>query len=463
MKKRDDEEEVLPLLRVQVVERGEKPDSGWTKCEIGKTLEFNSTALQSYFYADWNPIVFDAFLLAAAVEYCDKVKRRPEMSWGREFHLSVPVHNPRHWSSEPVSAALYEALAFLTGDKWKVTFYKRVTTVDRPQQGLFNLPMPMKAVIPFSDGLDSRAVGALMAREYGDALVHVRLGSKKSDRKPRNANGRPLPFASVPYQVKGKKGDFRESSARSRGFKFAILSGLAAYLGKARKVIVPESGQGALGPTLVPVGQAYQDFRNHPVFTSLMSKFLKALLDYDVQYEFPRLWNTKGETLREYIKAQPKNEEWRATRSCWQDQRQASVGGKLRQCGICAACMLRRMSIHAAGLKEDKQTYIWEDLSGSDFKKSAAKNYQHATARKREYAIAGSLHLEHMARARKSPLARSAIDLSAFQLSKALNKPESEIKKNMERMLSQHHTEWENFKNALGESSFITPWVGRKS
>ncbi|MBX3521644.1 MAG: 7-cyano-7-deazaguanine synthase [Xanthobacteraceae bacterium] len=453
---------MLPLLRVQVVERGTKADSGWTKCEIGKTLEFNSTALSSYFYADWEPMVFDALLLAAAVEYCDKVKRRPGLAWGREFHLHVPVHNPRHWSSESISAALHDALTFLTGDKWKITFYKRAASVDRPQQGLFNLPMAIKAVIPFSDGLDSRAVSALMEREYGDALVHVRLGTK-SDDKPRNANGRPLPFASVPYKVKGKKGDFRESSARSRGFKFALLSGLAAYLGKAEQVIVPESGQGALGPTLVPVGQAYQDFRNHPAFTARMSRFLKALLNYDVRYEFPRLWNTKGETLREYVNAHPKSDEWRTTRSCWQDNRQSSVGGKRRQCGICAACMLRRMSIHAAGLKEEKETYIWESLAGPDFKKSAVKGYHHVTPRKQEYAIAGTLHLDHMARFRKDPLTQSAMNLSIFQLSKALNKPENEIKKNVERMLTQHETEWSNFKNSLGNLSFVAKWVGRKS
>ncbi len=71
---------------------------------------------------------------------------------------------------------------------------------------------------------------------------------------------------------------FVESSARSRGFKFAVLSGLAAYLAKANKVFVPESGQGALGPAIVTVGQAYEDFRNHPRFTKKMSAFLKALL-----------------------------------------------------------------------------------------------------------------------------------------------------------------------------------------
>ena len=41
---------------------------------------------------------------------------------------------------------------------------------------------------------------------------------------------------------------------------------------------MPESGQGALGPALAPVGQAYADYRNHPLFTGRMEKFLFALL-----------------------------------------------------------------------------------------------------------------------------------------------------------------------------------------
>src|SRR5260221_8576537 len=158
MKKK--EENMLPEMRLQVVERSEKSAPDWINCEIGKNLEFKTTALASYFFADWEPIVFDAFLLAAAVEYCDKAQRRPALSWGREFHLQLPVHNPKHWSSASVSDALHEALQFLTGDRWNITFTKRKKPLDPPQQGLFNLPMGIQAVMPFSDGLDSRAISA---------------------------------------------------------------------------------------------------------------------------------------------------------------------------------------------------------------------------------------------------------------------------------------------------------------
>jgi hypothetical protein len=51
-------------------------------------------------------------LVAAAVEFADRVQRRPQMSWQRDLQLVIPVHDPRHWNSKPVSDALHEVLNF---------------------------------------------------------------------------------------------------------------------------------------------------------------------------------------------------------------------------------------------------------------------------------------------------------------------------------------------------------------
>ena len=113
--------------------------------------------------------------------------------------------------------------------------------------------------------MDSRCVAGILDRTMGDRLIRVRLGSKARDGKALSRQRQP--FTSVPYSVQGDKHSFVESIARSRGFKFALISGLAAYLIKAERVIVPESGQGALGPVLITVGQGYDDYRSHPLFT----------------------------------------------------------------------------------------------------------------------------------------------------------------------------------------------------
>jgi hypothetical protein len=135
------------------------------------------------------------------------------------------------------------------------------------------------------------------------------------------------------------------------------------------------------GPVLVPLAQTYPDYRSHPLFTMRMERFLEALLGRPIRYEFPWLWNTKGETLRAAMECAKEPNGWRKTRSCWQGNRRASIKdsvstkGALRQCGVCAACMLRRLSVHSAGLSETPSNYVWENLGTSSFRDGAASAF----------------------------------------------------------------------------------------
>ncbi len=363
MAQRNDGHDSWPVLAVDVIEPGTRARRGHAACGIGTNVSFNLADLESYFFAVWNPTAYDALLVAAAVEFADRTLRRSSVRWPREFFLRIPVEDPDHWNGKMVRETLRDVLSFLTGDSWEIDFYKRRKPLERPRQGHFTLKQNVQAVIPFSDGLDSRCVAGLTARDMGDKLVRVRLGTKDyDDHLPERR-----PFATIPYDVKAGAKRFVESSARSRGFKFALISGIAAFLSQAGEVIVPESGQGALGPALVVVGQAYEDYRSHPRFTVLMEKFLFALLGHRVRYRFPRLWNTKGETLRQFVHECEDGDTWKKTWSCWQQNRHSSVNGKRRHCGVCAACMLRRLSVHAAGLSEPPETYVWENLGADTF------------------------------------------------------------------------------------------------
>jgi Queuosine biosynthesis protein QueC len=450
-------ESSFPLLRVDVYEPGTRPRSGWLACKIGDDVRFSTEELSSFCFAKWEPLVFDALLVAAVVEFCDRSQKRPVHRWTREFHVRIPVHQPRRWSRSNVSAALHEALSFLTGDRWVIEFVARKGDQAPPLQSTFELPVGTLAIIPFSEGMDSRAVAALVGKVLGDKLLRVRLGSKAADYECLSRFGQP--FASVPYNVRAGGLAFSESSARSRGFKFATISGLTAYLSKAEQIIVPESGQGAVGPSLVPVGQAYEDYRNHPLFTDLMEKYLEALLDHRPRFEFPRLWHTKGETLKEFVTDCKDIEKWGSTWSCWQSARQVSVNGHKRQCGVCAACMLRRQSVHAAGLTEDRETYVWDDLTASSFKKGAAKGFDQITQALREYAIAGTLHLDHLAALRSSDTGKATIGLCAFQLSNSRKLTEENVAAKLDRLLAQHENEWGAFVKSLGTQSFVANWA----
>jgi hypothetical protein len=455
----DKKNRMTPRIAVDVIESGGQKRRGWLHCQIGENIKFDTAHLETYCFANWESVIYDAMLVAAAVEFGDRSTARPAWKWDREIKLRIPVHDPDRWNDRRVLDALHDALDWLTGDHWKISFYGRSRPADQPRQGLLPLPEGLSAVMPFSDGLDSWIVAGIMAQEMGNKLIRVRLGSKTADAK--SLSHQRHPFTSIPYRVRPDGRDFRESSSRSRGFKFALISGLAAYLGKAGEVIVPESGQGALGPALVTVGQSYEDYRSHPLFTERMEKFLAALFHHQVRFLFPRLWYTKGETLTKFVNECKDLSLWAGTWSCWQQTRQVSVDKKKRQCGICAACMLRRMSVHAAGLVESKSTYVWEDLKASTFHRGAAPSFAEGkiTRKMRDYAIAGSLHLDHLAGLPSSLANRSQLELHSFQLSRSLGLPEPDVRTKIDRLLAQHGNEWKNFIHSLGNNSFVSQWA----
>lgn len=447
----------LNELVVDVVERGGRPRKGAVACELDHNVSFNTEILESFSSTNWQAVVYDALVVAATVEFCDRSLSRGAMNWGRRFEVRIPVHDPARWSDRSVMRALTDVLNLLTGDNWNFEFRARRSSVTTPAQNRMEFPNDAEAVIAYSEGMDSRAVDGLVRKHLGHRLVRVRVGTKRQD-IPKKTSSQ-APFAALPYKVK-LDGNNGETSARSRGFKFGLVSALAAYLIDAPSVIVPESGQGALAPVILPVGQGYSDYRNHPVFTALMEKFVNVLLGHRLRYRFPQLWKTKGETLREFIdNCGGQAGKWMKTRSCWQQSRQASVSGTWRQCGICAACMLRRMSVHAAGLTEPRETYVWETLKSPNFAEGAAKEFNNMTPALREYALAGVLHLEHFALIRTSAQYAMLKRRTESELTRSLAEPPEVVASGLERLLQRHEAEWSAFTRDLGEGSFVRKWI----
>ena len=190
----------LPEYCVDVVEAGARGHRDWIRCEIGTNLKFDTARLESYCLADWGRSrVYDAFVVAAAVQFCDHTKRRPSTGWGRDFSLCIAVHDPDRWRSAAVSTSLHDALMLLTGDRWHIDFVRRNESFTICRQKHFVMPDSSGVIVPFSDGLDSYVVSRLMEKIHGQSLVRVRLGTCPLNKD--RARDTCLPFASVPYQV----------------------------------------------------------------------------------------------------------------------------------------------------------------------------------------------------------------------------------------------------------------------
>lgn len=437
----------------------EQEPPGWLRCEIEENLEFNTTDLESRCLANGDDGHFDALVLMAAIQFCDRTKIRSANIWNRNLTLNIPVHDPDLWNSEAVSKSLLSAIQFVTGDQWKIEFRDRKLEDCPPKQKCLELPKDIRAVLPFSEGLDSLAVADLLEPKYGDQLLQVRLGPKH--RTGQMNGGRRNYVVSVPFKFNSSRKGPSERSFRSRGFIFALLCGNAASLSNATKIHMPESGQGVIGPVLVISGQGHPDFRNHPQFARKMEIFIEALFDWKVLFCIPRLWHTKGETIKDYLEAGGSKEELLSTRSCWRGQRHASVLGKLRQCGICAACLLRRMSLHACEITESEDTYVIEDLNASELEQGAAvesKPLKYGNAYE-EDGFKSTLYFQYLANFGDSQTTRNRMAKQAAQLSKVLGIPVEECQCRLKRLLEQHEKEWSNFVEALGPMSFIAKWI----
>ncbi len=443
--------------RVDAIEVGETPRDGARVATLGKTLVLSIEGLKDFFFASWRYDLIDLLVIAAAVEYCDLSVRRPAWGWARSFDLLVAVHEEEIWNTLPVRDALEEALAFLTGDRWRVSFTERRNPVVKITPRRLDLNTPDRVIMPYSDGLDSRAVAAIIEEKEKGGLVRVRLGSKGVD--SAKVPHRKRRFATVPFDVKLGKRQRIESSARSRGFKFAVITGIAAQLAPVDRIVVTESGQGALGPILVSSGQSYPDYRVHPAFTRRIERLFLALTDKAPTYEYPRIWNTKGETLA-LASALANPPTWHDTRSCWQDSRRVSFEGERRQCGVCAACMLRRMSIYTARIDEPTSRYIWEDLGAAEMEDGVVAGFSGMSPAFRDYGLAGILHLDHLAALSGSALHERTVRRVARETADALGIEMAEGERGLKDLLARHRAEWLGFLASLGSQSFVARVAG---
>lgn len=443
----------MPDKRLFVIEMGQKPGrtlpKGAVTAEVGRHIRFNAAILDTFDVKGCEPLHYDMLVLCAAVEFADRRWKRP-LGWRRTLDVTVPVIDLKSWQKPEVLKSLHGALNHLTGDTWRFTFVqaKNLSPIGSRQMPL-DFGKTKTFAVAYSDGLDSRAVSALSGDE-AEALC-IRVAGNRQRRK----NGDSF-FTQIPFKVKGYRGN--ESSFRSRGFQFAAVTAIAAQLSSVTHIVVPESGQGALGPVLLPLHNIYADYRNHPTFFRKMERFIKALQGYRVRFEQPRLWSTKGQTLSAFLGIAGKSEQHlTSTHSCWQTRRVVNVGSR-KHCGLCAACLLRRLSLHAAGVNEAPGAYVVSDLAAPDAGDALSIIPQKADRDIMvEYGSVGARHLQHLAD--MAGLPDDALRIHASQIAAATGATYEETLKKLRTMLVTHAEEWRAFLSAQGEKSFLKSWM----
>lgn len=441
-----------PSVRVIATDHPTPARSTTLSCVIGEDLQILPDVLGTYCVRELSPRIDDLVVLAGVVAFADRaIARQVSLAWSRELHLSIPVHDTTFWERPETIASLTCALDALTGDNWHFRFSRRSKPTRVRPQATLALSGQACTVVPFSDGLDSLAAARLAKRrDPHTTLVLVTTGKQR----PVTPDARAHRVA-IPLTIPNRRVRFPETSYRSRAFVYGTMAGIAAQLVSAERVIVTESGQSSLGPWLLPVGNEAPDIRTHPTFTTRLAKFLSIVLDTKICFDHPHLWNTKGETLRE-LHEQRLDEDWQLTRSCPR-RRHMALDGKNVQCGVCAACLLRRQSLHAAGLDERHDEYFWADLGAPTLAQAAPHNARPTTRNDARYAWCGALEMAHFAE--YNPSNDYRFSRATAELADALGIPNREACTRLTRLIRTHAREWSAFLAALPDTSFLVRWL----
>ena len=307
--------------------------------------------------------------LAMAIYAADRfASRRPGRSagqtfWRRSISLRVAVVDRDLW--EKAKPLILTALSFLTDDKWSLQFSKRCLLLNEERQRhLFSSsPEQIPWVCLFSGGLDSLAGFKRLSRlsDSNGVLVsgwtHERLRVGQSDIVDaiRSARGKSLDWVPIYYGFPRIENDGgMESSQRSRGWVHVALGLAAAFASHQDTLDVCENGIGAFNlPTELSQTGSHTSRAMHPVFLHRIAQAASIVFKRNLKVRQSAVFETKGELLTSTLSPSDANLAAK-TFSC---EIFPNYRAKEHQCGVCPSCLVRRASLHAAGIEDSGHLY----------------------------------------------------------------------------------------------------------
>lgn len=437
---------IAPTIRIRVTEPGTRTKTpGY---QLGTDIRINERDLEAYCWQRMAKADVDLLAIVGAVALADRrSRRRRSTQWARRFRLELPVHEPDLW--EAVGAQLSELLQWLTGDVWEFGFRARRRPDSALQLYLPSSAEPPDLVISYSGGLDSFAHACRVASQGKRALLVTTWHTGLPRVRPRG-----LEYDHVRVPIHLRAGHEREQTYRTRPFVYFSAAALAAKMRGARSVVVPEPGQGAIGPSLVPFGNEHPYRGTHPGFTSRLQSLLNQMWGSGApSFSHPNIWMTKSMLVRVAMVDTDSEERWKLTRSCSRHiSRTKGLGAAedTQQCGVCGNCLLRRVALTVNGLNEGP--YFWKDLRASELQ--ACRGSVQTTKTDREVATYAILDIENLARVAVDKPGM-VVATAMHEIAQALGLHSDQIEKNFKDLINAHSDEWRTFIERLPESSWL--------
>jgi hypothetical protein len=120
--------------------------------------------------------------------------------------------------------------------------------------------------------------------------------------------------------------------------------------------------------------------------------------------------------------------------------------------------MLRRISVLAAGLEEKPDVYVGINMAAPTIEKAVHPKFSRFSPAFRTYAIAGVLHMDHLAEMAKPDAAR-LVKRHALFLGPALGLEPNIAAEKLSALLQRHAAEWSAYLDHVGKNSFIRQWA----
>ena len=318
-----------------------------------------------------NNQVMDFLTIAMAVTAADTFVLRKDTAngWCRSFSITLPLCQPAIWQANKVH--LEHILHFLSGDIWQFDFQENGQNPPQPysqndRTKLVDL-RNKDCVCLFSGGLDS-SIGAIDLLEQGHSPVlvsHSYKGDKSRQQaiiQQLNQNGYINQFSqfNAIAQPHLNNGRATEITMRTRSLNFLAFAIVSAYalqefVQEEIDVFVPENGVISINaPLTVRRVGTLSTRTTHPYFIQEIQRLFTAV-NIPFTLRNPYQFKTKGQMIAECKNLPLLQQIIPDTVSCSHWKR------KNQQCGVCVPCLIRRASLHYAGITNDAQ-YEFNDI-----------------------------------------------------------------------------------------------------
>jgi len=326
-----------------------------------------------------DPISLDLCEIAAYVYMGDKaVSRGKYEKWTRNLSFIVPVREPERWNS--VKNILVSTVGTLSGDNVRFVFVpkskQKVIKESKGKQSITSSSFE-PIVFPdsdcsclFSGGLDSFAGAAHLIQKgkrpiFASHYAGGQLKKKQSELLSSIQQRFETNFHHFQYRVSSRPNkrapnsfEHKESSHRARSFLFMSFATIAAVAQGLSEIFICENGVLSLN---VPISDARKGSRStrhaHPLYLYNFNRLIDALYERKFHIENPFFFQTKGEEIG-LLRTLGLDSVIKDTVTCWGYPNQMCAYSHTNHCGYCIPCIVRRVSMIAAGMKSKDDQYL---------------------------------------------------------------------------------------------------------